>query len=574
MRWVGALFARRTKLTGLSAPVAMTGERHAFSKIIIKIRPGDDMFHQILTPVGGSLGLSFLVAVLPIAVVLVLLGWARRPAWQASLAGLIVGIVIAIAVWHFPVGLAIDSVAAGAVFAVWPVMWIVFTAILLYNIAQRSGRFEAFRVWMIDNLPNDRRIVLVVIGFSFGALLEGISGFGTPIAITSSLLILLGFPTLEALTFTLIFNTAPVAFGALGVPITVLGAVTHLSPDLLAKMVGRQLPFFALLLPFYVIGVYAGFRNMLKIWPVLLVAGGTFALTQFVTSNYISYSLTDVLASMVSLVLTIAFLRVWKPAHDERFAVNVDRAAQVRGKLSGGHGWVPWIVVSVVVIVWTVAKIFLIGDVKVPWPGLHNAVFITLYNQPYGAIWDFQPLATGTAILLASIITALIVRLPASEFGASIVDTWVQTRIAILTVATIVGLAYLMNYSGMNYTLGLGVASVGAFFPLVSAFLGWVAVFLSGSDTSGNALFGNLQVVAARQLNLNPILMAATNSSGGVMGKMISPQNISTGVATTELKGKEGVVFAKTFKHSILLTILLGVLVWLQQNVLTWMIPH
>jgi lactate permease len=574
MRWVGALFARRTKLTGLSAPVAMTGERHAFSKIIIKIRPGDDMFHQILTPVGGSLGLSFLVAVLPIAVVLVLLGWARRPAWQASLAGLIVGIVIAIAVWHFPVGLAIDSVAAGAVFAVWPVMWIVFTAILLYNIAQRSGRFEAFRVWMIDNLPNDRRIVLVVIGFSFGALLEGISGFGTPIAITSSLLILLGFPTLEALTFTLIFNTAPVAFGALGVPITVLGAVTHLSPDLLAKMVGRQLPFFALLLPFYVIGVYAGFRNMLKIWPVLLVAGGTFALTQFVTSNYISYSLTDVLASMVSLVLTIAFLRVWKPAHDERFAVNVDRAAQVRGKLSGGHGWVPWIVVSVVVIVWTVAKIFLIGDVKVPWPGLHNAVFITLYNQPYGAIWDFQPLATGTAILLASIITALIVRLPASEFGASIVDTWVQTRIAILTVATIVGLAYLMNYSGMNYTLGLGVASVGAFFPLVSAFLGWVAVFLSGSDTSGNALFGNLQVVAARQLNLNPILMAATNSSGGVMGKMISPQNISTGVATTELKGKEGVVFAKTFKHSILLTVLLGVLVWLQQNVLTWMIPH
>ena len=247
------------------------------------------MFHQILTPVGGSLGLSFLVAVLPIAVVLVLLGWARRPAWQASLAGLIVGIVVAIAVWHFPVGLAIDSVAAGAVFAVWPVMWIVFTAILLYNIAQRSGRFEAFRVWMIDNLPNDRRIVLVVIGFSFGALLEGISGFGTPIAITSSLLILLGFPTLEALTFTLIFNTAPVAFGALGVPITVLGAVTHLSPDLLAKMVGRQLPFFALLLPFYVIGVYAGFRNMLKIWPVLLVAGGTFSLTQFVTSNYISY---------------------------------------------------------------------------------------------------------------------------------------------------------------------------------------------------------------------------------------------------------------------------------------------
>ncbi|WP_109480142.1 L-lactate permease [Paraburkholderia sp. C35] len=532
------------------------------------------MFHQLLTPIGNALLPSFIVAALPILVVLVLLGWARRPAWQASLAGLVVGLLIAIIGWHFPVGLALDSVAAGAVFACWPVMWIVVTAILLYNIAQYSGRFAAFRMWMIDNLPNDRRIVLVVIGFSFGALFEGISGFGTPIAITSSLLILLGFPTLEALTFTLIFNTAPVAFGALGVPITVLGAVTHLPVDSLAKMVGRQLPFFALLLPFYVIGVYAGFRNMLRVWPVLLVSGGSFALTQFITSNFINYSLTDVLSSLVSLILTIAFLRVWRPAADPAFAINVDRVHETRGKITGTQGWYPWLIVSAVVIIWTIAKIFMIGDVKVPWPGLDKAVFITLYNTPYGAVWDFQPLATGTAILVAAIITAFVVGLKPSDFGRAIVDTWVQTRIAILTVATIVGLAYLMNYSGMNYTLGLGVAAVGAFFPLVSAFLGWVAVFLSGSDTSGNALFGNLQVVAANQLNLNPELMAATNSSGGVMGKMISPQNISTGVATTDLKGKEGYVFAKTFKHSILLTVLLGILVWLQQNVLQWMIPH
>jgi lactate permease len=534
---------------------------------------GAEMFHQLLTPIGNALLPSFIVAILPIVVVLVLLGWARRPAWQASLAGLVVGLVIAIAGWQFPVGLAINSVIAGAVFAVWPVMWIVVNAIILYNVAQRSGRFAAFRMWMIDNLPNDRRIVLVVIGFSFGALLEGISGFGTPIAITSSLLILLGFPTLEALTFTLIFNTAPVAFGALGVPITVLGAVTHLPVDSLGKMVGRQLPFFALLLPFYVIAVYAGVRNMLRIWPVLFVSGASFALTQFVTSNFINYSLTDVLSSLVSLILTIGFLRIWKPAADAQFAVNVDRVGEVRGKVSGWQGWIPWLVVSAVVIIWTIAKIFAIGDIKVPWPGLDKAVYITLYNTPYGAVWDFQPLATGTAILVASIITAILVRLPVSEFFLAIVDTWVQTRIAILTVATIVGLAYLMNYSGLNYTLGLGVASVGAFFPLVSAFLGWVAVFLSGSDTSGNALFGNLQVVAAHQANLNPVLMAATNSSGGVMGKMISPQNISTGVATTELKGKEGLVFAKTFKHSILLTVLLGILVWLQQNIFTGMIP-
>ena len=313
------------------------------------------MFHQLLTPVGNSLPLSFLVAALPIIVVLLLLGWARRPAWQASLAGLIVGLIVAIFVWQFPVGLAAASVANGAVFACWPVMWIVFTAILLYNISQRSGRFAAFRMWMIDNLPNDRRVVLVVIGFSFGALLEGISGFGTPVAITSSLLILLGFPTLEALTFTLIFNTAPVAFGALGVPITVLGAVTHLPADSLAKMVGRQLPFFAFLLPFYVIGVYAGFRNMLRVWPVLLVSGASFALTQFIASNYVNYSLTDVLSSMVSLILTIAFLRVWKPAADPKFAINIDRVGEVRGKISGGQGWYPWIIVSAVVIVWTVA---------------------------------------------------------------------------------------------------------------------------------------------------------------------------------------------------------------------------
>src|SRR5580698_3471548 len=278
------------------------------------------MFQQLLTPVGDALLPSFLVAAIPILIVLVMLGLLRRPAWQASLGGLIAGIIIAILFWQFPANLAFQSVANGVVFALWPIMWIVFAAILLYNVAQRSGRFDAFRNWMVDNIPNDRRIVLVVIGFSFGALLEGISGFGTPIAITSSLLIMLGFPALEALTFTLIFNTAPVAFGALGVPITVLGAVTHLPTDALAKMVGRQLPFFALLLPFYVIGVYAGFRNMLRVWPVLLVSGASFALTQFAVSNYLDYTLTDVLSSLISLLVTVAFLKVWQPKPDPAYA--------------------------------------------------------------------------------------------------------------------------------------------------------------------------------------------------------------------------------------------------------------
>jgi len=543
------------------------------------------MFHQLLTPVGGSLLLSFVVAALPIIVVLIMLGVLRRPAWQASLGGLVTGLLIAVLVWQLPVGLALDSVAAGAVFALWPVMWIVFNALLLYNIAVVSGRFDAFRDWVVEHLPDDRRVVLVVIGFCFGCLLEGISGFGTPVAITSALLILVGFPPLEALTFTLIFNTAPVAFGALGAPVTVLGQVTGLPAATLGAMIGRQLPFLAMLLPFYVMAIYGGMRSVRALWPVLLVAGGSFAVAQFVSSNYLDYALTDVLSSLTALVATLAFLRVWSPAASPEFTMRLPTLAtrgvgadvvqsQSTATVPGWQGWIPWIVVSVVVIAWTHFKIFAIGQQAIPWPGLHNQILITLYNdKPYAAVWTFQPLATGTALLLSAIITAALVGVGPGRFVKCIGQTWKQSRIAIFTVALIVGLAYLMNYSGLNYTLGLGVASVGIFFPLLSPFLGWVAVFLSGSDTSGNALFGNLQVVAANQLGLNPVLIAATNSSGGVMGKMISPQNIATGVSVTNLKGQEGVVFARTFKHSIALTLLLGVLVLLQQYVFPWMIP-
>lgn len=535
--------------------------------------PAGVLFTQPLTPVAHSLLLSFLTAAIPIAVALVMLGVFRRPAWQASLAGLIVGLAIAVGVWGMPASLAFNSVAAGMALALVPVMWIVFNALLLYNVAVKSGRFEQFRQWMLDHLPDDRRLVLLVVAFSFGCLLEGISGFGTPVAITSALLIGLGFPALEALTFTLIFNTAPVAFGALGVPITVLGAVTSLPASTLGAMVGRQLPFFAFLLPFYVVGIYGGIRSIGKLWPALVVSGGSFALAQFVTSNYLGYQLTDVLASLTSLIVTIAFLKVWKPEPDPAFAVVRTVGSAKGGARVGYGGWLPWIVVSVVVIVWVHAQLAAIGDIKVQWPGLHNAVYVTLYNKPYAAVWDFQPMGTGTAILLAAIITSLWTRTGVGDFFGCALQTWRQTRVAIATVMLIVGLAYLLNYSGMSYTLGIGVASTGALFPLVSAFLGWIAVFLSGSDTSGNALFGNLQVVAARQLGLDPVLMAATNSSGGVMGKMISPQNIATGVSTTDLKGQEGIVFARTFWHSVFLTLLLGLLVFLQQHVLSWMIP-
>ncbi len=533
------------------------------------------MFKQLIVPVSGSLGLSFVVAVLPILTVLVLLGVLRRAAWQAAIAGLVVALVIAVAVWKLPAGLALDAVANGAVFALWPIMWIVVAALLLYNIAVVSGRFDAFRAWVLAYLPNDRRVMLIVLAFCFGALLEGIAGFGTPVAIVSALLILVGFTPLEALVVSLIFDTAPVAFGALGVPVTVLGAVTGLPAVTLGQMIGRQLPFMALILPFYVMALYGGWRSVKAIWPVLLVAGGSFAILQFLTSNFINYALTDVLASLGSLLATLLFLRVWQPAPDPGFAVSeqalrADRTSAV----SPWQGWLPWAIVAVVVIAWTTLNIAKIGQRAIAWPGLNKAISITLYHdKPYAAVWVFQPLATGTAILVAAIITALIVRISPAVFFRCLATTLRQIWVAVLTVMSIIGLAYLMNYSGMAYTLGKGVASTGHFFILLSPFLGWIAVMLSGSDTSGNALFGNLQVVAARQLNLNPILFAATNSSGGVIGKMISPQNISTGVSTVGMTGQEGRVFAKTFIHSVVLTLLLGGLVAVQQFLIPWIIP-
>jgi lactate permease len=534
------------------------------------------MFHQLIKPVGDNLALSFAVATLPIAVVLVLLGIMRRAAWQASVSGLVVALALAMWVWELPAPQAFSSLGAGAAFALWPVMWIVFNALILYNVAVISGRFDAFRDWLLMHLPNDRRVVLVVVGFSFGCLLEGVAGFGAPIAISSAILIALRFPALDAVVFTLMFNTAPVAFGALGSPVTTLGAVTQLSDVTLGAMIGRQLPFIALLLPFYAIAVYGGMRALRGVWPVLLVSGASFGLAQFISSNYLSYALTDVISALGSLLLTLLFLKVWRPAPDASFAL-ADMGSLLQrphSAVASWHGWIPWLVLSALVIVWVHMKFNLVGQQIVEWPWLHNEVFISIYDKPYAALWTFQPLSTGTAILASTLLTCLLVGLRPAQLATAVRNAFVQVRIPAVTTTLIVALAYLMNYSGMAYTLGVGVASVGFLFPLLSAFLGWLAVFLSGSDTSGNALFGNLQVVAARQLDLSPVLMAATNSSGGVMGKMISPQNITTGTSTTELKGREGEVLSRTFKHSIILTFVLGAIVMLQQYVFPWIIPQ
>ena len=532
------------------------------------------MFKQLLFPVADSIGLSFCVALLPVVAVLLLLGVFRRPAWQASAAGLGVGLVIAVSVWKMPADMALSSVANGAVFALWPVMWIVINALLLYNITVTSGRFDAFRNWIVGNIPNDRRIVLILVGFCFGALLEGIAGFGAPVAITSSLLILIGLPPMEALVFVLIFNTAPVAFGALGTPVAILGAVTGLPAKTLGAMIGRHLPLMALLLPFYVMTLYGGLRSIKALWPLLLVAGGSFAACQFLTSNFLDYSLTDVFSSLGSLIVTLSFLRVWKPKVDEAFVIAGPKIIGDEATPSAWQGWLPWVIVTAVVVAWTLFKIPALYQQAVNWPHLHKLISITLYNdKPYAAVWSFQPLGGGTAILVSAILTALTAGVGPKAFVGALVTTLKQAWLAIITVMLIIGLAYLMNYSGMSYSLGKGVASTGAFFVILSPFIGWVAVMLSGSDSSGNALFGNLQVVAARQLNLNPILFAASNSSGGVLGKMISPQNISTGVSVVGMSGKEGEVFARTFIHSVILTIVLGLLIAAQQYLVPWMIP-
>ncbi len=563
------------------------------------------LFCQPLTPVANNLFLSFLVGFIPILVVLVLLGIVRLPAWQAALAGLVVGFLIAILVWQMPFGLAVSSTLSGFAFALVPVMWIVWNAMWLYNIAVRSGKFELFRRWIVYNVPADKRIILLIIGFSFGALMEGIAGFGTPVAIGSAMLIALGFPALEAIVITLIFNTTPVAFGALGVPITTLAGVTGLNAGLLSAMVGRQLPIFGLLLPFYALVIFTGVRSLRTAWPVALVAGASFAVTQFAVSNFVGPQLPDVLASLVSLVCVILFVQVWKPRDIEQYQANLAVATPTGTTIgstpigetgvpvpsasntpaTGGKpnaseavlAWLPWVLVSVIVIAWTFGKVAVVGQQLIKWPGLHNLIFLTLYQKPYTAVYTFQPLGTGTAILLAVVLTAIVVILAGSSpmiVLQALADTWKQLRFAILTVVFIVGLAFLFNYSGMSYTLGLAISKVGAIFPFFSVFLGWIACFLSGSDTSSNALFGNLQVVAARQLNLSPVLMAATNSSGAVMSKMISPQNVTTGVSTSELVGKEGLVIRRTFFHSIILAAILGIIVMIQQYAIPGIIPH
>jgi lactate permease len=519
------------------------------------------------------MALSALAAAVPLAVLLVLMGGLRKSGAVSAACGLAAAALLAVLIWHMPVKLAGWSAAYGLVYALWPIMWIVFTALWLYNLSVDTGKFELLRRWMAEHASGNRCIQAILVAFCFGALLEGMAGFGAPVAVAAYLLLGLGFSARQAVTISLIANTAPVAFGSLGIPIVALAGVTGLDQMKLSAMVGRQLPFLSLVLPAYLVWVLAGRRGLKQTWPAALVAGSSFALAQFVTSNFWGPYAADIVAALISIGTLTVFLRVWKPATTDAQAESSPQGTARLSRQEVLGAWAPWIVLAGVMIVWSYLKLFQVGQIPIAVPHLHNAIFITLYQKPYSAIYPFQPLAAGTAALTATLITALLFRIGLRDVLKSGLETLRQLRMPALTVSLIVALAYLYNYSGMAYTLGAALAGLGGLFPLVSGFLGWVACFLSGSDTAANLLFGNLQVAVAHQIGVNPILLAATNSSGAVTGKMISPQNVAVGVTTVGLVGQEGHVVRSTFWHSIVLAAFLSALAFAQAYWLKWMVP-
>ncbi|HKV27687.1 MAG TPA: L-lactate permease [Candidatus Acidoferrales bacterium] len=536
-----------------------------------------------------SMALSALVAVVPLAIVLILMGGLRRSGLLSTACGLLSAGALAVLVWHMPFVLAFWSTVYGVIYALWSIMWIVFAALWLYNLAVETGKFDQLRRWMTQRASGDPCIQAILVAFCFGALLEGTAGFGTPVAMTAFLLVGMGFKPRRAIVVSLIADTAPVAFGALGIPIVALAGVTGLNLMKLSSMVGRQLPFISFILPGYLVCVVAGRKGLRRTWPAVIVAGFTFALAQFLVSNFWGPWAADIIAALASIAALIAFLHVWRPAPQVVNGSRQDTALAPEGSPSAiapatadsvpltareaFTAWLPWILLSAVMVLWSYFKLFELGQITFAIPHLHNAILITLYGKLYAARYAFQPLATGTAVLVATILTALCLRARPKAFAQAGAKTLRQLRVPGLTVVIIVALAYLYNYSGMAYTLGAALARVGEFFPFVSSYLGWVACFLSGSDTASNLLFGNLQVAAAHQLHLNPVLLAATNSSGGVTGKMISPQNIAVGVTTVGLIGEEGKVLRSMFWHSIIFASTVSILAFLQAHWLSWMVP-
>jgi lactate permease len=523
------------------------------------------MWNQVYVPVAGSLGWSAAVASLPIVVLLIALGVLRLSAWKSGLLGLITAMLLAGFVYHMPVALVLDSTAYGAAFGLFPIAWIVFWAVALYRLTVETGQFEIIKN-SVGRLTQDRRAQALLIAFAFGAFIEGAAGFGTPVAVAAAMLTGLGFPPFYAAAICLIANTSPVAFGAIGIPLVTLEGVTKLPLATLSADVGRICAPLSFFIPSYLMLVMGGWKALRAVWPAALVCGICFAVTQFLVSNHIEPYLTDILASLAAILGLVVLLSIWKPR-------EATSPAPIGERIPTGtllRAWSPYILLVIFVLLWGYGPFKALLDkatIVFAWPGLDNQIQrlppVVAQPSPYAAKFTLNLLsASGSAALFAMLVSAMMLRVPAGKVLAIIGGTARDLSLSILTMAFVLALAYVMNYSGNTATLGLAFAATGALFPFFSALLGWLGVFLTGSDTSANALFGNLQVVTANQLGLSPELMAASNSSGGVMGKMISLQSISVAAAATGMPASdEAKLFRFTLKHSVLLAAIVGAIV-------------
>jgi len=538
---------------------------------------------QIYNPM-NNLVLSSLLAAIPIFIIFYLLAIRRTPGQIAGAIAVTSAVLVAIFVYQMPVNIALTATAMGAIYGIFPIFWIVVTAIFIYNLTVETGQFEIVKD-SIASITDDRRLQALLIAFGFGAFLEGAAGFGTPVAISAGMLVGLGFNPLYAAGLCLIANTAPVAFGGIGIPIIVAGQVTGIDTMKISAMVGRQLPFLSLIIPIWLIMLMAGWKATREVLPACLVTGASFALLQWYSSNYIGPELPDILSSLAAIISLTLFLRVWKPKNIWRFpneappTISIDKSRLTAGAII--KAWSPFIILTVMVILWGLKPISAMLDaVTIKWlvPGLDKMVMqvapIAKVPTAMAALYKINWLsAAGTSLFIASILTSLVLGVGPGRFISIFVKTFSQLKKPLVTIPCVLGLAYIMNFSGMSSTLGLMLAGTGHYFPFFSAFLGWVGVFLTGSDTSANALFGNLQAVTAEQVGVDPVLTVAANSSGGVTGKMISPQSIAVATAATGLVGKEGDLFNFAVKHSLILAVLVGIMTYLQAYYFTWMIP-
>lgn len=521
-----------------------------------------------------SAWISTFVAALPVVVLLTLIAVLEIRIHLAALIGLGFALVTALWVYKMPAGAAFATTIYGAAYGLFPIGWIILNLIFLYDLTVKRGLFAVLRSSLAGLAP-DARIQVILIAFSFGAFFEGAAGFGTPVAVTAAILIQLGFKPLLASGLSLIANTAPVAFGALGTPIIALNKVTGLGEQTLGAMVGRQLPFFSVLIPFWVVCAFAGVRGMLGVWPAALVAGLSFAIPQFVVSNYHGPWLVDIIASLCSIVSLVILLRFWKPSKLWPAGDLPQSAPERHPPALILKAWIPWILLTGFVFVWGLPQVKTVLDkVTAKWavPHLHRLVFrvppVVAQKTAEDAIFNFSWLsATGTGILVAALLAGLLMRFSPADLVRAYLQTIKRVRFSLLTIAAMLALGYVTRYSGSDATLGLALAKTGVFYPFFGTLLGWLGVALTGSDTASNVLFGSLQKITAEQTGLNPVLMCAANSSGGVMGKMVDAQSIVVASTATGYYGREGEILRFVFIHSIVLAMLVGALVFLQSYV-------